>query len=594
MTATFKANDAVLNTNVENVADFGTITKTFKVVVKGTGEAKPSEEDLLAILNKYYTAESLTDFTTKEVIDSSNVTGDIQLLRYTRVKDENNNTVFNNKEITVTSDNENIIKINGYRASVDIFASQNKTEKVNLVITFTRDGVTVSKKIPLTVNMITDEELDTEITLMENVKKHYFDGINDGRYTDKDSITGNLHAFCEAVLDEKGNVIWIYDAALQKGTGIIPDDQFTDTWEMEAAGYNKFKSSNNAVVQHENLVVVQPENSTQITISSVLSSEKYGQFAQSHPDNEKLQKLYKQPVSVTVTVEGTKDTEVEPEDPTDKAEATLKVIVNTESGSPAEAFTVKAASDTAKSFGFEKPSEFANKVTILDIVVALHCDVYGDDFKNAPSDYLQIGKSNDQIFKIFGEENSNLSYLLNNEYPADASGNMTTLSKTAVSDGDVLNIFFYGDTKYYSDVYLYFTKADVSVKADDEFSLTLMKMGFDMTTFENVIAPQNGCKVSLTDGEGEVVAIGTTDENGVVKFIVSKAGSYSADVIKAPYDYFVSAHADVKVEAGIITPDTDKAPKTGDDGKIFAWIALMMVSGGFALVITAKKKNCIK
>ena len=52
--------------------------------------------------------------------------------------------------------------------------------------------------------------------------------------------------------------------------------------------------------------MTRPENSTQITISSLLSSEKYGKFAKDHPNNEKLQKLYKQEVSVTVTVKGTK------------------------------------------------------------------------------------------------------------------------------------------------------------------------------------------------------------------------------------------------------------------------------------------------
>ena len=41
--------------------------------------------------------------------------------------------------------------------------------------------------------------------MMEKAKEHYFDGINDGKYADKDSITGNLHAFCEMSLDEQGN-----------------------------------------------------------------------------------------------------------------------------------------------------------------------------------------------------------------------------------------------------------------------------------------------------------------------------------------------------------------------------------------------------
>ena len=237
------------------------------------------------------------------------MTGDIQLLRYTRVKDDNGEDVFANKEIEVTSDNTDIVSVNAYRATVDRFAGKNDKENVNLIITFTRQGVTVSKKIPLTVNMITDAELDKEIAMMEKAKAHYFDGINNGRYPDKDSITGNLHAFKEMTLDENGDPVWVYDINDSTGKGIIPDDFFDDPWEMEGAGYNKFKSSNNAVIQHDNLVTTIPEYSRQITISSLLSSEKYGKFAKDHPDNEKLQKLYRQPVSVTVTVKGEKSGE---------------------------------------------------------------------------------------------------------------------------------------------------------------------------------------------------------------------------------------------------------------------------------------------
>ena len=237
------------------------------------------------------------------------MTGDIQLLRYTRVKDDNGEDVFANKEIEVTSDNTDIVSVNAYRATVDRFAGKNDKENVNLIITFTRQGVTVSKKIPLTVNMMTDAELDKEIAMMEKAKAHYFDGINNGRYPDKDSITGDLHAFREMTLDENGDPVWVYDINDSTGKGIIPDDFFDDSWEMEGAGYNKFKSSNNAVIQHDNLVTTIPEYSRQITISSLLSSEKYGKFAKDHPDNEKLQKLYRQPVSVTVTVKGEKSGE---------------------------------------------------------------------------------------------------------------------------------------------------------------------------------------------------------------------------------------------------------------------------------------------
>ena len=300
LTATFNANDTLLNSYVEKVSDFATLTKEFKVTVKGTGQTGPTEEELQAILNKYYTADQIKNFNDQsQVADLKNCTYDLQLPRYTKIKDDNNKYVFANKEITVTSDNENVIKVNGYRAAVDRFAS-NEDLAVNLIVTFTRDNVTVSKKIPVTVKAITEAEVQAQLDLMEYAKAHYFDGINDGLYADKDSITGNLHAFQELTAGEK----WIYDNADRTGTGIIPDD-FPE-YDPMASSYRLFKSSNNAVVQHENLVVTRRETDTQITISSVLSSELYKDAAAKHPENTVLQKLYKQPVSVTVTIKGTR------------------------------------------------------------------------------------------------------------------------------------------------------------------------------------------------------------------------------------------------------------------------------------------------
>lgn len=630
LTATFQANEADLNEYVEKVGDFSTITKTFEVTVKGKQAAKPTEEELKAILDKYYTADSLQDFNTKNTLDTSNVTGDIQLPRYTRIKDENNEYVFANKEITVTADKENILKINGYRAAVDRFASQNEKESVNLIVTFTRDGVTVSKKIPLTVSMITDKELDKELAMMQKAKEHYFDGINDGKYADKDSVTGDLHAFHEMNLDEQGNPTWVYNADDKTGTGIVPDDYQDGSLGQTGLPYNRFKSSNNAIVAHENLLVTRPENSTKITISSLLSSEKYGQFAKDHPDNEKLQKLYKQEVSVTVTVKGTKasaeallaeietaqklhDDMVEGTQPgeyqkgakaalaeaiaraqavaNDKdateaqqdaaiaalqqaekdakalqnaREATVTIRINKESGKPGQSYSVKATSDLAAKAGFSKPEAYQGTVTFLDAMVALHQQMYGDDFAKDPGKYLVLG-GYDNITRIFGEDNSNLSYLINNKFPTDLAGNMTTCSNSAVKDHDVLNIFFYGDTKNYSDTYLYFADSQIQQKETGEVSLTLMKNGYD-ANWNLVSTPFEGGKVVLTDSEGKQVAEGTTDKDGVVTFTIAEAGSYRADVTEAPLDYFVSAHADITIgDSQVVDPDDPSKDDTKKD-----------------------------
>lgn len=96
LTATFKANDAILNEYTEKVDDFATYTKEFKITVEGSHIVPPTEEELTAILDKYYIADSITDFVTKKTADLDNCQSDLQLPRYTRIQDENGDLVFNN------------------------------------------------------------------------------------------------------------------------------------------------------------------------------------------------------------------------------------------------------------------------------------------------------------------------------------------------------------------------------------------------------------------------------------------------------------------------------------------------------------------
>ena len=610
LTATFRANDILLNEYIEKADSFGTITKTFKVTVKGSGSQAPTEEELKAILDKYYTADQLKDFTTQTQLDTANCTGDIQLPRYTRIKDENGEYVFNNKEITVTSSDANLMKINGYRAAVDLF-TYDKDTTANLIVTFTREGVTATKEIPITVSVKDiNEKLDAEIAMMDYAKAHYFDGIK-GDNADADSITTNLHAFQKMYLDNEGKAVWVYNADDKTGAGIITDDYFDDPWIMEGQGYNHFKSSNNAVIQHENLVVNRPESNTQITISSLLSSEKYGQFAKDHLDNAKLQKLYKQEASVTVTVKGTKaegealkakiqeaNTLLEsitegteagqyPEGTkdalseaikaaqavSDNAEATeaqqteaitalakamkdcqdsripqsadVTVIAGTEANTAGktQALTVKATD--AALYGYVKPEKVQAEVTVLDALADLHAAMYGDAFKAAPEDYLVVNESG-WISKAFGVTTANVSFFVNNKMPLGDSGYGSMCNEAVLNSGDVLNVFFYNDTAGYSDEYLYFDSIACDIMAKKDFILNVK--GFKAAWGEEASA-QKDITVELRDSEGKTVATGTTDENGNVTLNAPAEGTYTAAIVKTPYEYYIPVDAKVVAKA---------------------------------------------
>ena len=616
LTATFQVNDNSINTNVESVSEFATYTKEFKVTVKGTGTVKPTEEQLKALLDKYYTEDQIKEFgTTDKVADLKNCKTDLQLPRYSRIKDEKGNYVFENREITVTADSD-VISINGYKASVDRFSS-NEDVTVNLVITFTREGVTAVKNIPVTIKPITEADVQDELNMMEAAKAHYFDGINDGQYADKDSVTGNLHPFQEMILDENGNPKWIYNYDNRTGEGIIPDSMFDDPWEMEGAGYNKFKSSNNAVVAHENLVVTRRENDTQITISSILSSERYGEYAKKYPDNKVLQKLYKQPVSVTVTIKGTKTAadslaemiteakalndsitegteagqykegtkaaleaaiakaeEVNNKENKTEAEASAAVIeleaamkaardaentavanvtvhVNKTANQPGDTTTVKVTAKDAEAFGYVKPEATKNQVTVADALYKIHSELYGEEFAQDPGKYLKI-ESNGAISAIFGVQTSAIGYYINNKMSSDYS------NAAVLTDGDEMTVFLYGDTTSWSDKYLYFQDVPKSVTAGEEFKVSVAS-----TDWSGEVKLEENCTVTLKNTETGEITEAVTDKDGVAVLKANEAGKYQVYVFASPYSYFVvpSAEIEVKKATKPVDPKPTVTPK---------------------------------
>lgn len=610
LTATFKANDILLNEYIEKADSFGTITKTFKVTVKGSGSQAPTEEELKAILDKYYTADQLKDFTTQTQLDTANCTGDIQLPRYTRIKDENGEYVFNNKEITVTSSDANLMKINGYRAAVDLF-TYDKDTTANLIVTFTREGVTATKEIPITVSVKDiNEKLDAEIAMMDYAKAHYFDGIK-GDNADADSITTNLHAFQEMYLDNEGKAVWVYNADDKTGAGIITDDYFDNPWIMEGQGYNHFKSSNNAVIQHENLVVNRPESNTQITISSLLSSEKYGQFAKDHRDNAKLQKLYKQEASVTVTVKGTKaegealkakiqeaNTLLEsitegteagqyPEGTKDALSEAIKAAQAVSDNAEAtEAQQTEAITALAKAMKDCQDSRIPQSADVTVIagteantagktqaltVKATDAALYGyvkpekvqaevtvldaladlhaamyGDAFKAAPEDYLVVNESGWISKAFGVTTANVSFFVNNKMPLGDSGYGSMCNEAVLNSGDVLNVFFYNDTAGYSDEYLYFDSIACDIMAKKDFILNVK--GFKAAWGEEASA-QKDITVELRDSEGKTVATGTTDENGNVTLNAPAEGTYTAAIVKTPYVYYIPVDAKVVAKA---------------------------------------------
>ena len=589
LTAKTKVNTSILNPNIQKQDDFDTITKQFTLTVKGSGKVGPTAEELQALLDKYITPE-LLKYASKEdgEFDPNHVIGNILLPRYTKIKGDDNKLVFANKEITYSTDDD-AIKVNGYAATVDRFQSGEKT--VNLIVTFKRDDVTVTKKIPLKIAVITDAELDAEIKEMEYAKAHFFDGINDGANADKDSVKENLHAFFEFHFDGE-NPVWVYRMDEKTGRGIVPVSFFDSSWQAETNGYDTFKSSNTNVIAHQNLIVTRPAQNTKVTVSAWLSSAKYGNLAKKYPNNAKLQKLSKQEVSVELTVlgkssnkdalnakiseaknlvsaisegdkageyaKGTKvklqkaiaDAEAVSSDASadaDKIQAAIKAleaamkeandaqnpiaisaIVQNESNTYTNVFDgLKVSPKEAAEHGYFKAEAFADKTTVLDAIVAIHHEMYGADFDAHPENYLVVPE-NGFISKIFGVATSDLGYYVNNVYPVDGTGMGTVANTTVLNNGDVLNIFRYFNQDYKA-IYMSFDQKKIEARTAQEFTLSLKgeKTLADWSKKKDAYA---GAKVAVKDAEGKVVAEAVTDKNGVAKLTVEKAGKYSATV----------------------------------------------------------------
>ena len=589
LTAKTKVNTSILNPNIQKQDDFDTITKQFTLTVKGSGKVGPTAEELQALLDKYITPE-LLKYASKEdgEFDPNHVIGNILLPRYTKIKGDDNKLVFANKEITYSTDDD-AIKVNGYAANVDRFQTGEKT--VNLIVTFKRDDVTVTKKIPLKIAVITDAELDAEIKEMEYAKAHFFDGINDRANASKDSVKEDLHAFFEFHFDGE-NPVWVYRMDEKTGRGIVPVSFFDSSWHAETNGYDTFKSSNTNVIAHQNLIVTRPAQNTKVTVTAWLSSAKYGNLAKKYPNNAKLQKLSKQEVSVELTVlgkssnkdalnakiseaknlvsaisegdkageyaKGTKvklqkaiaDAEAVSSDASadaDKIQAAIKAleaamkeandaqnpiaisaIVQNESNTYTKVLDgLKVSPKEAAEHGYFKAEAFADKTTVLDALVAIHHEMYGADFDANPENYLVVPE-NGFISKIFGVTTSDLGYYVNNVYPVDETGMGTVANTTVLKNGDVLNIFRYFNQDYKA-IYMSFDQKKVEARTAQEFTLSLKgeKTLADWSKKKDAYA---GAKVAVKDAEGNVVAEAVTDKDGVAKLTVEKAGKYSATV----------------------------------------------------------------
>ena len=299
-----------------NSVDGVSVTKSFDIVVAAGTGSDTVEETLKQRMDAGFAKVGLRNWVTGEQLtpDADGAYTATEDILIPRTRDFGIDGKYCPVSVT-TSDNDvlekpdvnNAARIWVYR---DVPGGETKLVTMTVTITDKASGVSVSRAFKIKVPALTQEEVDKELALMEQVKAHYFDGIK-ANNPDKDHVTSNLHAFHEAYLNEQGELTWVYHVDNMVNHGIVPVDM--DGW-YESEQWRTFRSSNPAIITHENLLVTQPTSAKTVTITSWLSSETLGRYAEKHPDNVQLQKLHNQVVSVSVIVPGTDGSET----PTDE------------------------------------------------------------------------------------------------------------------------------------------------------------------------------------------------------------------------------------------------------------------------------------
>ena len=314
-----------------------------------------------------------------------------------------------------------------------------KDVTVTVTLTDADSGVAASRDFVIEVQPLTQQEIDSELALMAQVKAHYFDGIRNAN-TDEKNILTDLHPFQEAYLDADGQLVWVYDNADLTGSGIVPVAM--DGWS-ESEQWRLFRSSNSRVISHENLLVTRPAEDKTVTIRSELSSETLGKYAARYPDNADFQALSHQAVSAKVTVVGTTPVDPTPIDPTpiDPTPVDPAPIDPTPVDPNPETITVtfQLHTDTEAWILPTVVRDLPEGTTAFDVFKqVLAANGYTYDAKGS---YVQAVTAPDgtKVAELSKGQYSGWMYRVNGEFPD------TYMGAYELEDGDGIEVFFTAD-----------------------------------------------------------------------------------------------------------------------------------------------------
>lgn len=371
--------------------------------------------------------------------------------------------------------------------------------------------VLASKEIKVTVQPLTQAEIDAELALMAEVKANYWNGIRNAN-TDQNNVTTDLRAFQECYLNDNGELTWVYDYKELKNHGIIPDE--LDNW-YDLQIWRLFRSSNADVIAHENLLVTRQNDSKAVTITSYLSSETLGKYAEKYPQNAEFQKLYQQPVTVDLVVTGTQ-----------YAQGNNEGRVQAASRALAARPTVTVSfSLSGRGMGFaEDALSYAEGSTVYDVFSDLLVK-HGYTCKRRGSYIAAITSNSGVTLEEFDEgKNSGWMYRVNGELVG------RYMSAQGLKDGDRIELYFTSDwtSEPGAEGWQKPGKIETIVNADGSVTKTETKP--DGTTVETTTKPDGSTTVAETKPDGSVSTVEKRADGTEIKTAQPVSGEITASV----------------------------------------------------------------
>ena len=502
--------------------------KVFEVTVKGNADAADRAALYQQKLNDALAAPGLKDFVTGKKLTEENgvytTSNDIQFPTTRDLKIDGKYT-----PVVITSSDPGVIEAPTTPNSARVWVYRPlpgeaaKTVTLTMKILDRPNGpqtgedasglpVLAEKTVTVSVQPLTQDEIDAEIALMERVKDAYWNGIRNAN-TDQNNVTTDLHAFQECYLDTDGSLTWVYDREDLKNQGIVPVP--LDNWYDQQI-WRLFRSSNAEVIAHENLLVTRQEESKAVTVTSYLSSETLGRYAEKYPQNADFQKLYKQPVTIDLVVTGTKY--AQGGDSTVRKEAASYALSN-------RAMLTVDFTLTGRGMGFSEPKlEYAEGSTAFDVfsdMLAKH----GYTCKRRGSYIAAITSNSGVTLEEFDEgKNSGWMYRVNGELVS------RYMSAQGLNDGDRIELYFTSDwtSEPGAEGWQKPGKIETIVNADG--SVTKIETKPDGTIVETTTKPDGGTVVAETKPDGSVSTVEKRADGTEIKTAQSASGGITASV----------------------------------------------------------------